>query len=290
MKQIRIRINNLLDQHEEGIYQCKGCVICTEIKQLSQQLQRDSSLKFQHILDKRSDMTKSDIAFLLENDVHVKKIRDYAGISNQDFYNMMNNYGFSKKRLQTGRKDEMATITVEEFIQLHHVQGLKRNEICELKGIKPNALSNWKWNHKAEIENALLSNVQHVKEEVKPIEIKTTPIVIDTKIAEYERVIMGLKHEISALKATCVLNKEEFNKLMIEKEKLEHVNAACEDVENEIASLREENERYLKQQHHDSYIRENQSYQLGQYAMENEKLQEENKALKFFARRYLAVE
>jgi predicted RNase H-like nuclease (RuvC/YqgF family) len=225
-------------------------------------------------------MTKSDIAFLLENDVTVKKIRDYAGISNQDFSNMMNNYGFSKKRLQTGRKDEMATITVEEFIQLHHMQGLKRNEICELKGIKPNALSNWKWNHKAKIENALLSNAQPVTGEVKPIETKTTPIAIDTKTAEYERLIQALRNDLKEAHRQC----DEKDEII---QKLENVNAACEDVENETASLREEKnqiqweyDKLKSKEYHTSYTVENQKKRIEDLGKTLALYEKENKAMR----------
>jgi hypothetical protein len=58
--------------------------------------------------------------------------------------------------------------------------------------------------------------------------------------------------------------------------------------EFELTSLREENAELTKQGHHDSYIIQNQKYQLKQYAIELEALQEENKALKYFARKYLA--
>jgi hypothetical protein len=60
------------------------------------------------------------------------------------------------------------------------------------------------------------------------------------------------------------------------------------DTENELARLREENARLVKQGHHDNYIISNQKYQLEKWAMEVEALEEENKALKYFARKYLA--
>jgi regulator of replication initiation timing len=72
------------------------------------------------------------------------------------------------------------------------------------------------------------------------------------------------------------------------KPELDNLHAACEDIENELASLRDENAALTKQGHHDIYIIQNQKYQLGKWAIENEALQEENKALKYFARKYLA--
>jgi hypothetical protein len=60
------------------------------------------------------------------------------------------------------------------------------------------------------------------------------------------------------------------------------------NIDNELTRLREENARLLKQGHHDSYIISNQKYQLEKWAMEVEALEEENKVLKYFARKYLA--
>jgi uncharacterized protein YjcR len=59
------------------------------------------------------------------------------------------------------------------------------------------------------------------------------------------------------------------------------------DIDNELTRLREENARLVKQGHHNSYIINNQKYQLEKWAMEVEALEEENKALKYFARKYL---
>jgi hypothetical protein len=60
------------------------------------------------------------------------------------------------------------------------------------------------------------------------------------------------------------------------------------NIDNELTRLREENARLVKQGHHDNYIISNQKYQLEKWAMEFEALEEENKALKYFARKYLA--
>jgi hypothetical protein len=60
------------------------------------------------------------------------------------------------------------------------------------------------------------------------------------------------------------------------------------DIDNELTRLREENARLVKQGHHNNYIIKNQKYQLEKWAMEVEALEEENKALKYFARKYLA--
>jgi DNA repair exonuclease SbcCD ATPase subunit len=187
-----------------------------------------------------------------------------------------------------GRKKQMARVAfdipVSDYIQLQ--AEMNKREIAKHLNVSEGTLYAWINKNNAEIKQ-LSSSMEPDTAEIKPSECHCTK---EDKSAEYERVITGLKHEISALKATCVLNKEEFNKLMIEKEKLENVNAACEDVENETASLQKENESLKKLKYHNDYIIENQKYQLEKWAKEVEELQEENKALKFFAKKYLAVE
>jgi hypothetical protein len=63
------------------------------------------------------------------------------------------------------------------------------------------------------------------------------------------------------------------------------------DAKLELTSLREEVESLKKSKHHDNYVIENQKYQLGKWAKENEELTEEVNALRIIARKYLkAVE
>lgn len=183
-----------------------------------------------------------------------------------------------------GRKKDMAlNITVEEFVQLNN-EGKSRSEICQLKGIKPNALSNWKWINKEKI-NAHLSKAQPPSKEVKPSEAKNTQ---EDKTAEYERVISVLKSDLNNLIHDNKGLGELIDDLQAKVKELENIDAACEDVESETSSLRDENAALVKQGHHDSYIISNQKYQLKQYEMEMEALEEENKALKYFARKYLS--
>lgn len=60
-------------------------------------------------------------------------------------------------------------------------------------------------------------------------------------------------------------------------------------LKNDYYQIREENNKLQNQTHKDGEIIENQKYQLGKYAKENEELQEEIQALKVLSLRYLAV-
>jgi predicted transcriptional regulator len=285
MKQIRLRINDLLDQHEDSVYHCKGCGICTEIKKLSKQLfSRGPAEKFKYILAKGQDMTKSEITLLLENDVTVADIRKAVGISNTDFSNMLINYGLTQRRNKKEVEKEMAKITLEEYQDLSN-RGITDAVIAKRFGIKQPAICYYKKKWATEA-------VQPAEEEVKPSETKPTQ---EDKTAEYEAVIKQLKTKleekenwIDELQETVSRQQKGLDEYKKSFEEKENLNAACEDVENELASLRDENARLVKQGHHNSYIISNQKYQLEKWAMENEALEEENKALKYFARKYLA--
>jgi archaellum component FlaC len=57
----------------------------------------------------------------------------------------------------------------------------------------------------------------------------------------------------------------------------------------EIMNLRDENSELAEERVKNDRVIENQKYQLGKYAEELERLQEEIQALKYFAKRYLEV-
>lgn len=237
-----MRIIELLDAHQGTFYKCKGCSICTEIKQLRKQLERDPADKFKYILDKGPDMRKSDIVFLLDNEVQRKVIWKALGITNAEFWELMRNFGLMKR----GEPVMALDITVDEFIQLHHIDGKSFGEISEIKGFKKNALSNWKWLNKEEINNALKTSGLLTKAEKKPSGIKPTPRATDTKSAEYERLIKALRDDLTDSHNQCEEKDELIRQLKKAVEKYEHLNAACEDVENEIAGLQSD----LEEAHH----------------------------------------
>lgn len=141
-KQIRMRIIDLLDQHKETLYSCKGCEICSEIKRLRILLERDPAEKFQHILAKGQDMTKSNIEFLIENDVQMKIIKKSLKMQNNEFFEMMRNFNLSKKR-KPKEDMEMAKVT-QELYRVLSAQGLNDAQIARELGVKQPTISYYK--------------------------------------------------------------------------------------------------------------------------------------------------
>jgi hypothetical protein len=172
-----------------------------------------------------------------------------------------------------GRKKQMAEITQEKYMDLK-AKGLTDANIAKGLGMNPATLSYHKKKWATDTQ-------EPVEERVKPLENKPNQ---EDKTAELLRLTVALKEAKDQA--------EQYKALYMQKEakieELQDIHAACEDVENELACLREENARLVKQGHHNSYIINNQKYQLEKWAMENEALEEENKALKYFARKYLA--
>jgi hypothetical protein len=277
MKHIRNKIIELLDEHGGTFSICEGCAICTEIQAFSKKLNRNSTEKFKHILAKGQDMTKSDLVFLIDNDVPVAVIRKAVGINHTDFSNMLINYGLTQRRNKKEEDKEMAKITLEEYQELSN-QGKADKEIALDKGMNIQYLSQLKkkWNIRPTLS---------LTAELKPSETKPTQ---EDKTAEYEAIITELKAKLEDKDTRLIASRKANEELSKMYEAKQHVDAACEDVENELDSLREENARLVKQGHHDNYTISNQKYQLEKWAMEVEALEEENKALKYFARKYLA--
>lgn len=175
-----------------------------------------------------------------------------------------------------GRKKEMAKITLEQYQDLK-TNGLSDKEIAQNLEMNPQYLSQLKkkWD---------IRPVLGVTAEKKPSETYT---IKEHKTSSYDALMKELQYKLTDAQADILEKQKLIHELQAKIEKYEHIESACEDVESELDNLREENEKLKKDKHHDSYIIENQKYQLGQYAKENGELQEENKALKFFAKKYL---
>jgi hypothetical protein len=74
-------------------------------------------------------------------------------------------------------------------------------------------------------------------------------------------------------------------------ERIQELVMQLSDTNLELTSLREEVGSLKKNKYHNDYVIENQKYQLGKWAKENEELTEEVNALRIIARKYLkAVE
>jgi chromosome segregation ATPase len=261
-KQIRISINNLIDQHGDTFEKCKGCPICVEIHQLQESLIRDPEQKYQHILSKGQDMTKSEITMLLENGMTAATIRKYMKMDNGTFQNTLHNWGLSKRN----RKDEddmgKLEMTIEEFVDLRYVQKLPFTKIAELKGVKDPTIHNWKNARESQINLRLKALNLPTTEEKKLPKTKYTSNENNAKSDEYERLISALRNDLNAYHSqleekddqirSLHHQRELFKKEMSENndyilslqnkvQDLENLHAACEDVENELASLKEEN-------------------------------------------------
>lgn len=267
-----MRIINLLDEHKDTLSNCPGCSICSEIKQLRLQLERDPADKYKRILSLGPDMKKSDIAFLLENDVPTIVIWKALGLKQIEFWELMKSFGLTKRG-----KDYMAiNITVNEFVQLHHVEGKTIGEISELKGLKKNALSNWKWLNKEKIQSAVQTSDFPVSTDIKPSKTKTTPKELDTKTEQYDQLIKALRNDLLDAHKQLDEKDELIRNLNLTIEKYQHIDAACDDVESEIASLHEELEHERK--------RNNELSKLENLLI---RYQKENKALKDLLKIYL---
>jgi hypothetical protein len=225
MKLIRLKIIELLNKHEGTFDKCKGCPLCTEIKQLRKQLERDPVIKFKYILDKGLDMKRSDLVILLENLVPKKAILKALGITQQEFWEMIKNLGLTTKR----RKPNMTKLTAEMY-QDYKAQGKSDVWIAKEVGLKQPALSYYKkkW---AETN----TKPDSVEETHSPCKCSK-----DDKKSEYEAIINGLKERLEEDDLKIVMLREEKNNLLKKLEELECIHAACEDVENELASVRAE--------------------------------------------------
>ncbi|MCK6203952.1 hypothetical protein KZX50_00625 [Bacillus infantis] len=268
MKRDLILINDLIDRHGDSFADCPGCYICAEVQVLRKRMDREPAERFKHILHKGPDMTKSDIIFLLENEVNRKDIRKALEMSADSFKEMMFSWGLTKK--QQG-DEEMAKLTQEEYQDLK-AKGLTDKQIAERKGMsQPNvSMLKKKW-----FEDT-------VKPDLAIVEVSESKGTRDDKNTEYETLIAQLKDKLDSKDSVIEEKDNLIGKLEAKIQDYVNLQAACGDVEEEAARL---HQQHVK----DDAIIQNQKYQLGQYAKQVEELEEENATLKVLARRHLAV-
>lgn len=245
MKTILVQINDLIDKHGDSFTDCKGCSICKEIHLLQKKSERDPAEKFAHILKKGQEMTRNEIEMLLENEVSKKVIKKALGMNSLDFYNLMKNYGFSKER----GAGEVAKLkmTVEEFVQMKFVEGWTYTKIAELKGVADASIYYWKDKNKEAIEAAVKAIGLPAEKEGRLIKVSQK----ESKLDEYSRLVNELSN---ALEAERKIGKEKdtlVEKLQNRINELEstsvNIDAACDDIETELASVKETSEKYLEQ-------------------------------------------
>jgi hypothetical protein len=279
MKNIRLRILELLDQHGKTFEKCKGCAICTEIKQLRKQLERDPADKFKHILAKGPDMHVSEIKLMLENQVPQRKIMKAVGMHNQNFWDMLRDLGLLKR----SRSEDMAKLSFEMY-QDYKAQGLPDKEVAAKVGMNPQYLSQLKkqWGVRPPLS---------VVNDEKPQQCNCTK---EDKSAEYERLIKALRDDLNSYHNQLEEKDELIRNLQNVVEKYEQVNAACEDVENEtdelqqeVSRLREERNQYqeeagkhLEQSIQKDYTLENWKNRYKILMEQNAHMEKENRAFR----------
>jgi hypothetical protein len=208
---LTVRINDLIDQHGDTFTMCKGCSICKEINSLRKEMDNgDIPKAFRKILKKGKDMTKSDIAALIEGGVSKKQIRKALGFNSVQFSDLIKAFGFSRGY---EKEEEELDLTAEQYLKMKE-QGLKDDQIADRLGVKAHYLRNWKYKNGIKAGRA---PKQPVTEEVKPIESITTQT---DKQAEYRQLINELSDS---------LNKER---------------ESVKELENQIQSLTEERDHY----------------------------------------------
>jgi hemerythrin-like domain-containing protein len=102
----------------------------------------------------------------------------------------------------------------------------------------------------------------------------------EDKTAEYESLIAELRKQLANEEYGSGLREKVIEKMQAE---IQEAGNLCKSMNSELVNLR-------KQEIDNSYIIENQKHYLEEMAKSNKELEEENKVLKFFARRFLAVE
>lgn len=283
MKAARNRLIDLLEEHGESFLECKGCSLCSEIKKLRKHIDRDPEEKFKHTLAKGQDLTRTDISFLLENEVSKKDIRQALEMNVYDFNQLMKNLGFPKR----GEKNEMARLEMSpaEYVKLKFIEKKKIAEIAAQKNVAEATIYNWQKANADEIEKAKgfaiqLNPPRPVKAAKKPTEGKPTQQdkeseyaalinELSDKVKKQEGIIAVLEKKIEEYQTLRSINSEEAdaglrkeveylsNKRLEEKElyldtleQLKDKNVECENLKNST----ENNKKVME-----SYVKENQS-------------------------------
>ncbi|WP_057766722.1 hypothetical protein [Cytobacillus praedii] len=237
-----IRVTNLIDQHGESFTDCEGCHICNEIKNLRKELNKNGVPKgFKHILAKGEDMTRSDIATLLEGEVPKNEIKKALKINKDKFVELLRNFGLERgyeKKSDMGVVD--VEITAKEYYSLKG-KGMKDTEIAEKKGVNPNTLRNWKYHNRIKAfkkaEQPKLKG--NYNSETKPTK--------EDQEAEYRQLINELSTALNDEKKSGKEKDTLIEKLEAKVSELENIHAACDDVESEVASLKKERDNYRDQ-------------------------------------------
>lgn len=156
-----IRLSNLIEEHGDSLNTCPGCEICSEINKLRELINRNQVDRFQTILNKGQDMTKSEIELLLKNEVRRIDIKNALGMDWKDFKEMMKSLGLDSKSIRQKRKmeelgllpkEKKFTITINEFINLFYEKKQSLTEIARLKNVSPGKVRYWRLLNKEKVD------------------------------------------------------------------------------------------------------------------------------------------
>lgn len=294
---------------------CGGCSVYTELRQLGAGLQQESHDRFRPILDKGQDMTKSDIAFLLENGVKGYQIQEALGLSKDVFWELMVNQGFSKRKMKKGVEKvavvEGFKLSIEEYGELKK-KGLKDFKIAERLGIDKQQLANWKYLRKDQLVAAGLANTK--KQTKKQARLNVVMAEQDTpsmaapkadKTSEYaqlinelsdaldaakddlkekDKLIQGLEYKISRYENI----ESDYHSLVNKvgdfedsyKAEIQALHDASDDLEKELYQVKRERDSSIEKNYQTDYRLENVKHSLEKKIKQLDLLEKENAALR----------
>lgn len=212
---IMSKIADLLHEHGGTYASCKGCSICTKILKLRPKFDVEPKKRFKHILAKGQEMTRSDINFLLENDVRKDDIQKAINMPKKEFRKMLINFGLVNKKEKGSVEGMSEAITKEKYLGLNI--NLSEKEKAEILGISYGTLWTLKksWGV-TRPKREKVAEYEAVKEEVKEI------VNVDEGVKErLEKRIAELEQEVELYKP--------FEK------QVKDLEAAAGDLENENA-------------------------------------------------------
>lgn len=230
-QEIRIRVNDLLDscsqcgnneESKRGKAEkyCSGCSIFAELKKLRKPLDTNRSEWSEKILAKGTDMTTEEVKLLLEDGYNKTDIRKALGMNDTQFRNMLMDMGLAIERRKSKWQEvsnEMS-LTVDEYIQLHYVDGKTPDEIGKMKGVTRQAVYGFRYYHKEKIEQALKEkgiSEMRTKRAKNKDKLRTESVVKNVEVIEVpeEETIKKMERELSEAKKTLEEAKAEIEHL-----------------------------------------------------------------------------
>lgn len=236
------RINNLIDAHED-YSKCKGCKLCKEIERLRSGIDREPAEKYAHILSKGQDMTKSEILFLLNNEVNAKQIFTAMQMGGTTFEGLLANYGFEKSADGTwieNRKGIRKMALTKEKLEKHLSEGKSTKEIAEIEGVSTASVySSKSYYGLSEKRQKSVEKLESVKQEVKKAaaenpaieqELRALIARLEDEVGEHKINEVFLNNSIKQLQEENEEYKQQNTKLH---EEIENLKASAEDTEQE---------------------------------------------------------